>query len=696
MDEKLQIWGCETYRREIQSLITSSKWIDHNFELQFMPPICILPQLKANAITQIKKLKSDTDNILLLGSCCEDLHNCQAIQNRARVNVLPQCFYMVTNPTLVDHLMATGAYVITPGWLKTWRQKLGAWGFDQPTARDFFHESTRKLTLLDTGIDPESASQLEAFGRYVDLPTDILPVGMDHFDLYFSNAVAEHNLEMARRKTKSPQSVFDHQIADSAMAVDLLIQLTGVQSEEEAILQILDIFTILFSPGQIQFCSVNGDKLISRDGNGIEISKSGELLAWVNLDTEEFRLIPSEEGFYLRFSHLNETMGVLYLGDFRVPGYIQQYLNLSLSIAPLCALAISNTRTFQKLQDAEKIVRRDKEVSDTLRQIMTDLSSQIDVPGVQNQFLKSLFWAIPYSTAAIFKFNQMGVLEFQMGMQATDDGGLIPFEPHIRTIENGKSILQGLPGSLEDIDEDPLVNQYFGSQDIHGWLGVLFYSRGELMGIISIGRRQKGGFSKDETSLAQSIVNVSSIARENARLFSEVQTLAATDSLTGLFNRRHFYELAELEMKRSLRYERPLSVIMADIDFFKKVNDSYGHAVGDLVLREAATILKQNTRETDIVGRYGGEEFVLMLPETNLENALSLAERIRAAVSHIRIPNEKKDVFITISLGVAEYSMERENLDALLNRSDQALYEAKKTGRNRVCSFSKKSLSDPG
>ncbi len=653
-----------------------------------MPPVCAFPRLKPKAFELIQRIESESDDVLLIGSCCEEIQTCfKKGQNRNNPAIIPQCFYMVTNRTLVDNLIIQGAYVMTPGWLKNWRQKLSEWGFDQQTARDFFHESATRLTLLDTGVDPRSASRLAGFGAYLNLPTEIIPVGLDFFDLFFSKAISESSFSTYRQETESTRVELLRQAADSAMAVDLLIQLTRAQSEEQATEQIIDIFSILFSPGLINYYAINENTDTFRNESGMKINHETDLLTWVNTRREEYSLTGTGDGFFLRFSHQNKTVGVLHLGDFKVPAHKEQYLNLSLSIAPLCGLAISNTRIFQKLEEAEKKIRREKETSETLRFIMAELSSRLDLKGVQDKLLRSLFLAIPCSHAAIFILDSNDGLAYAVGMQAAEGNELLPYTPRTKTIENGRELLRGKPIIINHEMENPIINRNLAEEDDRAWLGVPFKSRGELKGMIIIGSREPGAFGEEQVSLASIIVDESSVAMDNARLFTQVQKMAVTDSLTGLVNRRHFYELSDKELKRSIRYHHNLSVIMVDIDYFKRVNDTYGHPVGDAVLIEVAACFVRNVRETDIVGRYGGEEFVILLPETEPASAQSLAERLRSQVENLQVPSRKGHVRITVSLGIASKNTQEVSLEELLDQSDKALYKAKNDGRNCVRSF---------
>ena len=159
--------------------------------------------------------------------------------------------------------------------------------------------------------------------------------------------------------------------------------------------------------------------------------------------------------------------------------------------------------------------------------------------------------------------------------------------------------------------------------------------------------------------------------------------LARTDVLTGVNNRRHLFELAEREFELAVRYQQSLSVLIFDFDDFKQVNDTFGHAVGDQMLQRVTEVACTELRSADVIGRYGGEEFVILLPMTTTQDALPLAERIRAGVAAIRVLTEKRDASVTLSIGIAETKhTSGESLDSILIRADKAMYAAKKAGRN--------------
>lgn len=171
---------------------------------------------------------------------------------------------------------------------------------------------------------------------------------------------------------------------------------------------------------------------------------------------------------------------------------------------------------------------------------------------------------------------------------------------------------------------------------------------------------------------------------ERKRMADQLLILATTDSLTGLLNRRRFIELAIREVSRARRYEKQLGFIALDIDHFKNINDTYGHPAGDEVLKQWSAACRDALRLTDLLGRVGGEEFAVLVVESDLQRTLQVAERIRGMTSQMTVVHEQKAIELTISLGVAQLSGPKETLDQLIKRADQALYQAKETGRNKV------------
>jgi diguanylate cyclase (GGDEF)-like protein len=177
--------------------------------------------------------------------------------------------------------------------------------------------------------------------------------------------------------------------------------------------------------------------------------------------------------------------------------------------------------------------------------------------------------------------------------------------------------------------------------------------------------------------------NVSELAQQADAL----ERLACVDGLTSLNNRRHFLVLAETEWSRFKRYGRPLAALVIDIDHFKAVNDTYGHDAGDEVIKAVAEVLRKHKRVSDIVGRLGGEEFVLLLPEATLDKALAAGERFRQLIADCAIVASSRRIAVTISVGASVARVSLNDFGEVLKEADIALYEAKRSGRNRVCRF---------
>ena len=219
-------------------------------------------------------------------------------------------------------------------------------------------------------------------------------------------------------------------------------------------------------------------------------------------------------------------------------------------------------------------------------------------------------------------------------------------------------------------------------------------SEGKLLGSI-VTKSTDNILSAKEISYLEQLTNQTATTISRANVYAEILKHATLDALTGFNNRRQLEERIKQEVSSAKRQKRNLCAIMTDVDFFKSANDTYGHAVGDLVLKTIARVIKMQLRDYDIAGRYGGEEFSIILPYTKLSEAQMVAERLRKAVEKTKIDISKvnsdvteKNIGVTISLGVAEYSTDDDE-NTLLQKADKALYKAKENGRNRVESYEK-------
>jgi diguanylate cyclase (GGDEF)-like protein/PAS domain S-box-containing protein len=220
------------------------------------------------------------------------------------------------------------------------------------------------------------------------------------------------------------------------------------------------------------------------------------------------------------------------------------------------------------------------------------------------------------------------------------------------------------------------------------WSEPIISSHGKVLGAFAIYHAKPKRPQAADLERIAFAANLAAVAIESRYAYEELERRAYTDYLTGLANRRYFLEQAESELVRTLRYGRELSILMLDIDRFKQVNDTYGHKVGDLVLQKLSEVCRATLRDVDIAGRIGGEEFAVLLPETGDKSAMEAAERLRAALAAAQVTlSGGLPLHFTASFGVATLKDKDTNIDTLLNQADQALYQAKSEGRNRVCMY---------
>jgi diguanylate cyclase (GGDEF)-like protein len=241
-------------------------------------------------------------------------------------------------------------------------------------------------------------------------------------------------------------------------------------------------------------------------------------------------------------------------------------------------------------------------------------------------------------------------------------------------------------GALRD-GATPIFTKRIRLRNVESLLVLPLLCADEAIGSFTLASRRPGIFGKDVREMLGIIANQVAVSLQNAKMYRKMETMATTDGLTGLTNHRAFQaRLADL-LGRAERHGHRAAILLVDVDHFKKVNDTYGHPVGDEVLRRVARVLAEAVRKIDIVARYGGEEFAVVLEATDGEGALRLAERIREDVAAQTFDCEQGGFHVTLSCGVACFPDDAKDRETLIERADHALYHAKETGRNRVVSY---------
>ena len=210
----------------------------------------------------------------------------------------------------------------------------------------------------------------------------------------------------------------------------------------------------------------------------------------------------------------------------------------------------------------------------------------------------------------------------------------------------------------------------------------LVYER-DVLGMVVLMFEKTNTLGTHEIELLEVLGNQAATSIANAKLYEEIERLAVTDGLTGLFNHRHFQETLAQEFNRLERFSEPISLLIIDIDHFKKINDTYGHPVGDAVLKKVSGIIRKTIRNIDIPARYGGEEFAVILLGTDTNGALKMAERLRKSIADAKFSSEQNAFNVTVSIGISTHAREMRKKEDLVEQADKALYHAKRTGRNR-------------
>jgi diguanylate cyclase (GGDEF)-like protein len=218
-------------------------------------------------------------------------------------------------------------------------------------------------------------------------------------------------------------------------------------------------------------------------------------------------------------------------------------------------------------------------------------------------------------------------------------------------------------------------------------IGVPILFKERLLGVIGLGKiKEKGGNEKRFISM---IADLAGVSLQSSSYLKIVKEEASTDSLTGLHNRRYLFETAKEVTQKAIAHHSPVSVFIFDIDHFKRYNDINGHAEGDRILVELSRLLKENSRGTDVVARFGGEEFIVLMPDTDKDSSLRYAEKIRKVIEEYPFNHREKQPsgYISISGGIAAFPFDGNSLSAVIRRADEALYESKRSGRNRVMRY---------
>ena len=334
------------------------------------------------------------------------------------------------------------------------------------------------------------------------------------------------------------------------------------------------------------------------------------------------------------------------------------------------------------------IEEEQRRLAEALADTAAAVNSTLDLEEVLDRVLENVGKVMPHDAADIALVDEQGNMRFVKAIGYQKFGAhekLLSIEANVKDIPNMRRMAEtGEPAIDPDIHADPEWVKIPGSEWIRSYIGAPILNKGKLLGFINLNAEVPNFFKEEQLSQLRAFTDQAAVAIRNAQMFEEMEHLAITDSLTGLYNRRYFFEFTENEIERSKRYKKDLSMIMMDIDHFKRVNDQFGHPIGDRALKMVSDISLRSLRKVDVMCRFGGEEFAILLPETPKDEALIAAERICREIGNACLATERGDVSVTVSIGVAGLDEEINAMNRLISAVDEALYNAKNAGRNRV------------
>jgi diguanylate cyclase (GGDEF)-like protein len=383
----------------------------------------------------------------------------------------------------------------------------------------------------------------------------------------------------------------------------------------------------------------------------------------------------------LRFQ--DRTLGVLTVVGQPGKPFSRDEAGLLGSIGRQVSIALENARLYTE-------TRRKAMEFEALYQVSRTMASTLDLQNILTRISETVSDLLRAQAMALMLLSPDGrTLSTVAGYNLFDEAIPRPPETPAGASPSLVAVREKRPVAVTDLERDEAYGPWLVAARDRGFaslLAVPLVVQDRALGCMNLYTIERHEFTPEEIQLLSTFASQAAVSIENARLFEEARQLAITDPLTGLANHRQFYDQLDRECRRAQRYQRPLTLLMLDLDRFKAFNDRYGHLAGDHALRETADVLRQNARSVDILARYGGEEFAVILPETDLQRAAAHAERIRSAVAnHVFVSQETGlEHRITVSVGVAALGSTPEKIEDLVHDADQALYRAKAAGRNRI------------
>lgn len=349
--------------------------------------------------------------------------------------------------------------------------------------------------------------------------------------------------------------------------------------------------------------------------------------------------------------------------------------------AEQAALALVNARLYES-------ERKQRILAETLRDIGLVLSGSLKAGTILETLLGQIGRVVPFDSAGVMLlqdnrvrmavhrgYERFGLTEWITSMD-------LPVE---RLTGIHKMAQTRKPYFIPDVQNDPAWQTVGPAWHVGSWVGAPLIARDQLLGFLSMDKAERGYYTAEHAVHLETLAGHASLALLNALTFGEVEQNSITDFVTGIYNRRYFHEQLQLELDRARRIGYGVSLLIFDIDHFKLVNDTYGHPAGDRVLQMVAARIKDELRAVDILARYGGEEYAVILPGTPPSSLSGVAERLRQVIAMRPFEVDELQIVITVSAGGASFPEDAAEAQALIDEADRWLYRAKESGRNRIC-----------
>jgi diguanylate cyclase (GGDEF)-like protein len=368
----------------------------------------------------------------------------------------------------------------------------------------------------------------------------------------------------------------------------------------------------------------------------------------------------------------DEVVGVLDCQSDQLDFFDSEASDLLILFSTQASIALQNARLYS-------LEQRKAAQLEAINYIAKQATAVLDLDELLDKVCSLLLQSFPVDHVSVLLREENAlVVKAHHGRltPAIPEGAAIPAHTGLaaRAIDSRVTVVEN--------DVSTATDYIVGFQETRSEVCIPLVSLGELIGVLALESSRKNAFEKADIAPLESVADISANAIQNAHYFEKVRQMAYVDGLTGMFNRRFFEIRIMEEIERAQRYRGSMSVIMLDIDKFKKLNDEFGHLLGDEVLRQVSAIFSAQLRKADVACRYGGEEFAIIVPETTGDHALAVAEKLRQVIENWNFPGVSRKV--TVTGGVASYPQNGTTRDDLVRAADDALYAGKQAGRNRI------------